>query len=74
MKDAQLISLEHADKDEDLLEFVSGITKRRRAKYWTGGNDIYKEGKWEWEGTSNLVPDYGWSGEPYNFMVCIIWV
>jgi hypothetical protein len=32
IKDAQLIILEHEDKEEDLLEFVSGITMKRRAK------------------------------------------
>jgi hypothetical protein len=47
MKDAQLLSLSHKVKEEDLLEFVSGITKRRRAKYWNGKNNVSKEGKWE---------------------------
>ena len=60
------MSLELEGKEKELLSFVSSVTKRRREKYWTGGNDIHKEGKWEWEGTNSDVPDYGWAEEPYN--------
>jgi len=82
MKEARLISLEDEDKQEVLLGFVSSITNRRRGKYWTGGNDIQKEGRWEWEGTSGsgkegtrFVPDFGWSEEPYNSAEenCLSW-
>ena len=66
MKGAHLISLEYKDKQEDLVEYVSSITNRRRGKYWTGGNDIHKEGVWEWEGVGGEVPDYGWAEDPYN--------
>ena len=69
MKGARLVSLEQEDKEEDLLVFVSSSTKRRVTKYWTAGNDIHKEGVWEWEGkrgAAYLVPDFGWGEEPYN--------
>ena len=75
LKRSRLASLEHEDKEEDLLEFVSSSTKRRVSKYWVGGNDIRKEGVWEWEGTDNLVPDFGWSEDPYNSAEenCLSW-
>jgi len=75
LKRSRLASLEHEDKEEDLLEFVSSSTRRRVSKYWVGGNDIRKEGVWEWEGTNNLVPDFGWSEDPYNSAEenCLSW-
>jgi hypothetical protein len=75
MKGARLISLEYKDKQEDLLEFVSSSTNRRRGKYWTGGNDIHKEGAWEWEGSSASVPGFGWSEDPYDSAEenCLSW-
>ena len=66
IKGARLISLEFKEKQEDLVEYVSSITNRRRGKYWTGGNDIHKEGVWVWEGVGGEVPDYGWAEDPYN--------
>ena len=66
MKDARLVSLEHENKEADLLSFVSRKTQRRRARYWTAGNDIHKEGVWEWEGTGQKVPRFGWSEGPYD--------
>ena len=48
---ARLVSLETEDKMQNLLDWVSDKTRRRRSKYWSGGNDIEVEGAWEWEGT-----------------------
>ena len=40
---------------QNLLDWVSDKTRRRRSKYWVGGNDIEVEGAWEWEGTRAKV-------------------
>ena len=48
---ARLVSLETEDKMQNLLDWVSDKTRRRRSKYWSGGNDIEVEGAWQWEGT-----------------------
>ena len=42
-------------KMQNLLDWVSDKTRRRRSKYWVGGNDIEVEGAWEWEGTRAKV-------------------
>ena len=34
------MSLDNSDKQSRLLRWVSDETRRRRAKYWTAGNDI----------------------------------
>ena len=52
---ARLVSLETEAKMQNLLDWVSDKTRRRRSKYWVGGNDIEVEGAWEWEGTRAKV-------------------
>lgn len=59
---ARLVSLETEDKMQNLLDWVSDKTRRRRSKYWSGGNDIEVEGAWQWEGTrGGQVDTFGWT-------------
>ena len=47
-RSAVLLSLENTAKYDQFVEFISRRTRRRRGKFWTGGNDIGVEGVWEW--------------------------
>jgi len=58
---AHLVSFEFVSKQADILKWVGEKTRRRRGKFWTGGNDIQVEGVWEWEGAGGIVPDFGWT-------------
>ena len=37
---AHLVSFEFVSKQADILKWVGEKTRRRRGKFWTGGNDI----------------------------------
>lgn len=62
---ANLITLESIEESEAVLEHLLSSTRRRsRFEYWTGGNDIDRENRWEWAGTKEIVPDFGWLDQP----------
>ena len=62
---ANLITLESIEESEAVLENLLSSTRRRsRFEYWTAGNDIDRENRWEWAGTKEIVPDFGWLDQP----------
>ena len=74
-REASLVSLETVEKKERLVSLVRSISRRKSHDYWLGGNDIYKEGEWEWAGDRTGVPDYGWREALYNSLEenCLAW-
>ena len=44
-------------------------------KTLAAGNDIEKEDKWEWSGTREIVPDFGWLDPPFPSAEenCLTW-
>lgn len=73
-KGGRLASLESKFKMSRLLGIVSKNTRRKGGSYWLAGNDIYIEGKWEWDGADiiaddsySLVPrEWGWLDPDYQ--------
>ena len=57
---SELVSFEFESKQSDLLRWVGDMTRRRRGKFWTSGNDIQSEGVWLWD-VGGAVPDFGWT-------------
>ena len=74
---ANLLTLESVEESEAVLEYLLGgkTSRRSRFEYWTGGNDIEKENKWEWSGTKEAVPQFGWLDEPFPSAEenCLTW-
>ena len=60
------MSVETVQEKEWIVSLVSSLGKRRRRQYWTSGNDIEVEGRWEWAKRRTRVPQFGWSEEPFN--------
>ena len=73
---AHLLTLESVEESEAVLEHLISQTRRRsRFEYWTAGNDIEKEDNWEWSGTRETVPDFGWLDPPFPSAEenCLTW-
>ena len=73
---AHLLTLESIEESEVVLEHLISQTRRRsRFEYWTAGNDIEKEDVWEWSGTREDVPDFGWLDPPFPSAEenCLTW-
>ena len=60
------MSLQTVEKKDRLMSLVHSISRRKRSEYWLAGNDIDEEGVWEWARLRTVVPDFGWSEEPFN--------
>jgi hypothetical protein len=73
---AHLLTLESIEESEVVLEHLISQTRRRsRFEYWTAGNDIEKEDIWEWSGSREAVPDFGWLDPPFPSAEenCLTW-
>ena len=75
-QDSMLVALESETINEELVRIVKESSKRHYAEFWTAGNDIEEEGVWEWAGVRSIVPDYGWTEDPYYSIEenCQLWV
>ena len=75
-QDSMLVALESETINEELVRIVKESSKRHYAEFWTAGNDIEEEGVWEWAGVRSIVPDYGWTEDPYYSIEenCLLWV
>ena len=78
IRKANLISFDSDRKRSKLTEYVKRTSRRRRSEYWTSGNDIAKEGVWQWAGHTGgrgRVSAKGWLQSPYTSLEenCLVW-
>jgi len=83
-KTGRLASLETEGKMSILLGLISKKLKRRDTSFWLAGNDIYEEGRWEWDGAevisddsySLVARDWGWQDLAFSESDeenCLLW-
>ena len=80
MKNSKLLTLESESKAIKISNFLKSVVKRHYNEFWTGGNDIDREGDWVWAeedlGSRRRVPEFGWSELSFTSIEenCLVWV
>ena len=78
VRKSNLISFDSERKRTKLAEYVRRTSRRRRSEFWTSGNDISREGVWQWAeqpGGLGRVAAGGWLGAQYTSLEenCLVW-
>ena len=80
MKNSKLLTLESESKAIKISNLLKSVVKRHYNEFWTGGNDIDREGDWVWAeedlGSRRRVPEFGWSELSFTSIEenCLVWV
>ena len=75
-KGAILLSIESEEKREELAKLVKNKGRKKLNEFWTSGNDVEEEGRWEWTRRRGEVGVFGWGEEPTLSIEenCLVWV